>query len=544
MAAAPQRPGGAVNGGSGSRPQCESEGGVFVHNDHRKQQHFYQRKAVPPSDEELEAQIASIEQLESAEAATTSSPSAAAAGAELVGAAESVSSGIERMELMSWSGTNSGDALSDGDILRSDSGASSASAKKEKSPALSAYAVSFSPDPAPSSLSSEALPALHGAHQHRHGGLVRAAGLHPLSFPQPVDQNVNRWTVPLPLPVPAVAAAPKHGECFEMAPNSLSSLDLDSLSPLHGHCGHNPYPPPPLHLGQSVDGECFVAIDVECAATGHGHFDSAPCRIAMVDFFGTVLFDQIAAVPLLQDPLTEFTGLSAEDIANAPPLEQVLHHFHSELAALNRMHRFGVTIVGQSLIMDLIWTALKEGVHYSRTIDIAQLFATKHERWSKATYYSLRQAAWGLLGAEMNGDYHDPTEDARVTMALYRECCLDHHVLAKCKERLHCLKGERLFPDFSVTTHWEQCSGMYSPGRCRCGQSVAVNVRSVRDIERLRALYDRHRGRPLLDGLSAGPWRRATASGPAATPRPHRALSAKHGVGAAFHGDDALRYRH
>eukprot|EP01083_Nonionella_stella_P204793 746286_1 len=30
-------------------------------------------------------------------------------------------------------------------------------------------------------------------------------------------------------------------------------------------------------------GEYFVSIDVECGATGYGHFDSAPVRISMVD---------------------------------------------------------------------------------------------------------------------------------------------------------------------------------------------------------------------------------------------------------------------
>merc|ERR1740123_1489587 len=141
---------------------------------------------------------------------------------------------------------------------------------------------------------------------------------------------------------------------------------------------------PPFSLSgsneQSQDGCCFVSIDVECAATGHGHFDSAPCRIAMVDFYGAVLFDQICNVPDLQDPLTEFTGLDAWQIHDAQPLEQVLSAFHKTLADLNRTYRFGVTIVGQSLILDLIWTRLQEGVHYSRTIDIAQLFKTKNQR--------------------------------------------------------------------------------------------------------------------------------------------------------------------
>jgi len=254
-------------------------------------------------------------------------------------------------------------------------------------------------------------------------------------------------------------------------------------------------------LGQSMDGEFFVSIDVESAATGHGHFDLAPCRIAMVDFFGNVLFDQIANVPDLMDPLTEFTGLRADQIVEAEPLEKVLHRFHALLAELNLGYRFGVTIVGQSPILDLIWTALREGVHYQRVIDIAQLFKTKNERWSKPTYYSLRQAAWGLMGVSMNDDFHDPSEDARVTMRLYRECCLDGQVLAECKQRLQELKWRKRFPDFKVVTQFHQCSGMYNASRCRCGQETARGVDSVDDIETLRALYAQYRAKPVRQML-------------------------------------------
>lgn len=49
--------------------------------------------------------------------------------------------------------------------------------------------------------------------------------------------------------------------------------------------------------------ECFLSIDVECATVGRGHNDRRPCRIAMVDYNGKKLFDEIAKVPGLADPL-------------------------------------------------------------------------------------------------------------------------------------------------------------------------------------------------------------------------------------------------
>ncbi len=50
--------------------------------------------------------------------------------------------------------------------------------------------------------------------------------------------------------------------------------------------------------------QCLVSIDVECAAIGRGHFDKGPCRIAMVDCDGKVLFDEICDVPGMTDALT------------------------------------------------------------------------------------------------------------------------------------------------------------------------------------------------------------------------------------------------
>jgi len=363
-------------------------------------------------------------------------------------------------------------------------------------------------------------------------------------LPPPLQQNVNRWTQHLQqqqelqremerrhhVPPPHCRAieeiegvtAPRH--CGHRMEHRVDRrFEVGAVPPRHQMSGSPPFAADGGHsptssssemngmsmssrsqtpfesLGQSLDGEFFVSIDVESAATGHGHFDLAPCRIAMVDFFGNVLFDQIANVPDLMDPLTEFTGLRVDQILEAEPLQKVLQRFHSMLAELNVGYRFGVTIVGQSPILDLIWTELREGVHYQRVIDIAQLFKTKSQRWSKPTYYSLRQAAWGLIGLSMNDDFHDPSEDARVTMRLYRECCLDGEVLAGCKQRLQDMKWRKSFPDFKVHTAFHQCSGMYNASRCTCGQATAIGVDSVEDIETLRALYERHRAKPVVE---------------------------------------------
>jgi len=259
----------------------------------------------------------------------------------------------------------------------------------------------------------------------------------------------------------------------------------------------NAQPPEPQNI---IEGECFVSIDVECAATGHGHFDLLPCRVAMVDFYGNVLFDRVCSPVAVVDPLQEFTGLTAWQIKRAPPLAAVLSEFHELLSWLNLQYRHGVTVVGQSIVMDLVWARLIPNTHYRRTIDIAQLFRTPNSNfeYKKWHYYSLRQAAWALLGVSMNTTFHDPTEDARITIQLYRDFCLSPSVLHSAKQRLQNFKASCSFPDFRVVTKFKQCSAMYAPSRCRCGQKTAVGIEGVEDLEKLRALYVEHMNKPVL----------------------------------------------
>lgn len=639
---------GSISSSAASTPEA-----VFLHNNNRKQYHYYQRKLVAEAteldgdtrtrgtkrkrhckasgdgedgDRDIEAQIASLEEATqrgcplsddgTGIGGSQSAQNRECTEAELV---HSVEAQIERMELLNVEREDEIVAVPEvEDLTTSDSNTTDLSGltssltmsgprdrAQSPSPALSAYAVEFSPEPQheqttmttcqdqqhqhpmmqpvhcaqnplphahvhqqtqyrpdggcpPQPAQQQVMPRPCGLEEHGHDpfghghGHMTHNGYPPTFYEQhhvhalpppppslmdgpfgaafvvaPEDQNVNRWeTIYLqqqrqaqmqshcgrPPIVEMGGSGPRqqrhrrqrhrgqhHGgrqqhttPPFQVESPSSSSSGMNNMS--LSSRSNTPFE----SLGQSMDGEFFVSIDVECAATGHGHFDSAPCRIAMVDFFGTVLFDQIANVPHLMDPLTEFTGLRADQIINAPPLEKVLRQLHCLLAEFNHGYRFGVTIVGQSLIMDLIWTELNQGVHYNRAIDIAQLFKTKAERWSKPTYYSLRQAAWGLMGCDMNGDFHDPTEDARVTMQLYRECCLEGHVLEQCKQRLQELKWKKKFPDFKVRTQFYQCSGMYNPSRCHCGQETAIGVDGVEHIEKLRTLYNAHRKKPVL----------------------------------------------
>jgi len=61
------------------------------------------------------------------------------------------------------------------------------------------------------------------------------------------------------------------------------------------------------------------------------------------------------------------------------------------------------------------------------------------------------------------------------------------------------MKSQNKFPDFRVNCKFPQCSGMYSPSRCSCGQQTAADINGCKDIEKLRNLYEIHQTRPVLE---------------------------------------------
>ncbi|GCA65256.1 hypothetical protein KIPB_016687, partial [Kipferlia bialata] len=48
----------------------------------------------------------------------------------------------------------------------------------------------------------------------------------------------------------------------------------------------------------------YLALDVECVASGYGHNDRTPCWVAIVDLQGTVLLDKKIRVTEMVSPMT------------------------------------------------------------------------------------------------------------------------------------------------------------------------------------------------------------------------------------------------
>jgi len=211
-----------------------------------------------------------------------------------------------------------------------------------------------------------------------------------------------------------------------------------------------------------------MSVDVECAATGRGHNDRAPCRIGLVNEREEVLFDTIVRVPNCFSPLTQITGLTREMIAQGIEIERALYELRKFLGP-------DVILVGQKIDKDINWLSLQKGIDFDRYIDISNSFRVWNARYRNWNYFSLRHEAFGLLGIRMNRSHHDPTEDAKISMRLFRQFIKPGRSTAQdAAQQLMLMRYHHQFPSFlsQERTHLIDgvCSAAFRPSECICGQ--------------------------------------------------------------------------
>ena len=217
--------------------------------------------------------------------------------------------------------------------------------------------------------------------------------------------------------------------------------------------------------------EQFVSIDVEAAATGRGHNDRAPCRVAIVDRLERTLYHTIIQVPNLYSPLTELTGLTANEIRRGCTLDQALRDVRSFLGP-------NVVIVGQRPQGDVKWLQLMEGVDFKRMIDLAECFKMWNSYYGTYSYFSLAKTAYCLLGIVMQqaGTSHDPVEDAKISIRIYNRFVApgsSHE--ARASEKLKKMMLAKGFPSCLMGKNRNipidgVCSHKFNASRCFCGQ--------------------------------------------------------------------------
>lgn len=158
----------------------------------------------------------------------------------------------------------------------------------------------------------------------------------------------------------------------------------------------------------------FIAIDVECVATGKSHKDRAVGLIAAVDpNENTIFFEYVKPDQPVASPMTLLTGITRDKLESARPLIEVLKDL-KELLGNN------CVLVGHGLKSDIAWLQLQEGVDYSETRDTAKLFAVRTPKNNSVMTPSLRHLSLCMFGIDMQSGIHSPAADALYAMKLWQ----------------------------------------------------------------------------------------------------------------------------
>ena len=135
----------------------------------------------------------------------------------------------------------------------------------------------------------------------------------------------------------------------------------------------------------------YIALDVECVATGKRHDDRDVCLVAVVDYNENVIFKKkVNPEKPIVSYITPLTGLKQGDLDDGERLSDVLRDVKSVLGP-------DVVLVGQRVKIDIKWLQLEEGKDYDSIIDLAEIFKVYSHRYSDYTYYSLSHISNTLI---------------------------------------------------------------------------------------------------------------------------------------------------
>ena len=164
--------------------------------------------------------------------------------------------------------------------------------------------------------------------------------------------------------------------------------------------------------------EKYIALDNEMVGIGPSGKRSALARCCLVDFDGEVLYDKhVRPQAFVTDFRTKYSGVRSKDLrtGHAIPLQQC----QKEVAALMK----DKILVGHALKNDLDVLMLSHP--QSRIRDTARYrpYMRPHgKKGGKFKPRSLKDLSRQFLGEAIQGGEHDPSEDARCAMFLFRRC--------------------------------------------------------------------------------------------------------------------------
>lgn len=155
------------------------------------------------------------------------------------------------------------------------------------------------------------------------------------------------------------------------------------------------------------------------------------------------------------------------------PLDEALVQLREHLGS-------NVVIVGQSVHHDIEWTKLEKGADFEKYVNIEESFKTRNQKYGNWNFFSLRHEAYvGLDGLIMSQDAHDPAEDARVSMRLYKKYVgsgARRGAASSVAKKLQQMRYKKCFP--AATNKKSHiidgvCGAMFNPRECICGQPTS-----------------------------------------------------------------------
>ena len=140
----------------------------------------------------------------------------------------------------------------------------------------------------------------------------------------------------------------------------------------------------------------YIALDVECVATGIRHNAREVCFVAVIDSDERLLLKKkVKPTKPIVSYLTPLTGFKLGDLDFGESLEDVIADVKGLLGP-------EVILVGQGVKSDIEWLHLKEGKDYGGVVELGEMFKTYNSRYRNYSYFSLQHEANTLLKA---GEY-------------------------------------------------------------------------------------------------------------------------------------------
>ncbi|MBE3044671.1 hypothetical protein IMZ48_19340 [Candidatus Bathyarchaeota archaeon] len=154
----------------------------------------------------------------------------------------------------------------------------------------------------------------------------------------------------------------------------------------------------------------YVSLDCEMVGVGKDGAQSVLARVSVVDFHGRQVYDSfVKPQEKVTDWRTSITGITPAHMNTARAFTAV----QSQIAEI--LH--DRTLVGHDLKHDLAVLGLSHPRIDIR--DTAKFQAFRH--YGNGGKPSLKSLAQGILGVEIQSGAHSSIEDAKVTMAVFRQ---------------------------------------------------------------------------------------------------------------------------